>query len=177
VTAFVLLLRGINVGGSGKLPMAGLKALLEELGCEGVLTYIQSGNAVFTSRAEKAKLSDQIAEEIETGHGIRPGLFLLTAAEMKAAVDANPWPEAKDDPKPMHLFFHDNAAKPDAEALDALLAEGEAWQATPRVLYFRAPHGIGRSKFSEKFGRHFKARMTGRNLRTCHRLVEMADAL
>ena len=46
-TTYLALLRGINVGGKNKVPMAELKALLEELGLEDVRTYIQSGNAIF----------------------------------------------------------------------------------------------------------------------------------
>lgn len=177
MTAWILLLRGINVGGAGKLPMASLREIIAGTGGEDVATYIQSGNAVFRSARPRKALETAIADGIEAAHGFRPALFLLTAAEMGKALDGNPWPEAADDPKPMHIFFHDGAAKPDKAALDALLAEGEAWHATASLLYFRAPNGIGRSKFAEKLGRHFKAQMTARNLNTCRKLAEMAAAL
>jgi uncharacterized protein (DUF1697 family) len=177
VTAFVLLLRGINVGGAGKLPMPALKVALEGLGCAAVATYIQSGNAVFRADRDRAGLAEAIGDAIAAVHGFRPAVFLLTTAELAAALAANPWPEAEADAKPMHIFFHDGTAQPDTAALDALLVPGEAWHMTPDVLYFRAPAGIGRSKFAEKLPRHFKARMTARNLNTCRRLAEMAAAL
>ncbi len=177
MTGWVLLLRGINVGGTGKLPMAGLRALLAELGCREVATYIQSGNAVFLSDRPRGELARAIGEAIAAEFGLRPDLFLLTGAELAAALAGNPWPEARQDPKPMHLFFHDNAAPADAAALDALLAEGEAWRLTDKVLYFRAPAGVGRSKFAERLGRHFKAAMTARNLNTCEKLLQMIGDL
>lgn len=177
MTAWVLLLRGINVGGSGKLPMPALRRLLEDLGCAQVATHIQSGNAVFRSDRPRADLAVAIGDAIEAGHGFRPAVFLLTGAELAAALAANPFPEAAADARPMHLFFHDNSARPDRAALDALLAPGESWHCTDAVLYLRAPAGIGRSKFAEKLPRHFKAAMTARNLRTCVALAAMVAAL
>jgi uncharacterized protein (DUF1697 family) len=73
----------------------------------------------------------------------------------------------------MHLIFHDNSAKMDREALDPLLTESEAYHLTDEVLYFRAPDGIGRSKFIEKLPRYWKPQTTARNLNTCLRLLEM----
>jgi uncharacterized protein (DUF1697 family) len=177
MTVWVLLLHGINVGGAGKLPMPALKAVLEGLGCAAVATYIQSGNAVFRSGAGRGDLAGAIGDGIEAGHGFRPAVFLLTAAELAQALAENPWPEAAGDARPMHFFFHDGTAEPDRAALDALLAEGEAWALTGSVLYFRATGGIGRSKFVEKLPRLFKAGMTARNLNTCRKLAEMASAL
>jgi uncharacterized protein (DUF1697 family) len=60
-TMYLALLRGINVGGKNKVPMAELKACFEELGCENVRTYIASGNVIF----ESGKSSAELAEEIE----------------------------------------------------------------------------------------------------------------
>jgi uncharacterized protein (DUF1697 family) len=157
--------------------MPALKALLEGLGCTSVATYIQSGNAVFRSGDDRAALAEAIGAAIAAGHGFRPAVFLLTVDELAAALAANPWPEAAGDARPMHFFFHDGAAEPDRAALEALLALGETWAVTGKVLYFRATGGIGRSKFIEKLPRLFKAGMTARNLNTCRKLAEMADAL
>lgn len=177
LTGYVLLLRGINVGGAGKLAMGDLRALLAAEGYADVATYIQSGNAVFRSHRPRAELAEAIAAAIEAKAGFRPALFLLTKGELARALAANPWPEARQDEKPMHLFFHDNAAQPDGAALDALLAPGESWHHDAQCLYLRAPAGIGRSKFAEKLGRHFKAETTARNLRTCEKLLDMVSAL
>lgn len=177
MTAWILLLRGINVGGSGKLPMADLRAMLVAIGCRDVATYIQSGNAVFSSDLPKAGLAEAIANAIEAGHGFRPGAFLLTEADMTAAIDGNPFPEAIDDAKPMHLIFLDGDARVDKPALDALLTATESWAMTDRVLYLRAPDGIGRSRFAERLSRHVSGVTTARNLNTCRKLLEMVRAV
>ena len=176
MSGYVLLLRGINVGGAGKLPMADLRDLLTGLGCQGVTTYIQSGNAVFSAELGREALVGAIQDAIAAKHGFRPYSLLLTEGELAAALNDNPWPEAEADEKPMHLIFHDNPTISDAAALDALLAPDEQWKLTEGVLYFRAPQGIGRSKFMEKLPRYWKAQTTARNLRTCQKLLEMVRA-
>jgi len=177
MTGYVLLLRGINVGGAGKLPMASLREILIEVGGQNAATYIQSGNAVFGSDRDRNDLVKDIQSAIMAAHGFKPHCLLLTADELAAALDGNPWPKAEADAKPMHLIFHDNSAKADAAVLDTLLAADEQWKLTENVLYFRAPQGIGRSKFIEKLGRHFKAQTTARNLRTCQALLKMVQSL
>jgi uncharacterized protein (DUF1697 family) len=177
MTGYVLLLRGINVGGAGKLPMTSLRELLSKVGCTDVATYIQSGNAVFSSALPSDKLLCAIQDAINKAHGFRPYAMLLTEDEFAAALKGNPWPEAKEDAKPMHLIFHDDSATADAVALEALLAPDEKWKLTDTVLYFRAPQGIGRSKFIEKLGRHFKAQTTARNLKTCEELLRLVKEI
>lgn len=76
---YVALLRGINVGGKNKVPMAQLKACLEELGCENVQTYIASGNVIF----ESAKNAIKLAEEIET---VLPKKFKLDSELIKILI-------------------------------------------------------------------------------------------
>jgi uncharacterized protein (DUF1697 family) len=61
---FVALLRGINVGGKNKVPMAELKACFEELGCENVRTYIASGNVIFKSNKSSVELTEEIQEAL-----------------------------------------------------------------------------------------------------------------
>lgn len=177
MTVWVLLLRGVNVGGAGRLPMPRLKAVLERLGAEDVVTYIQSGNAVFRAPGPRAALAAAIGEGIEAEAQFRPDVVLLSAEELTAALAANPWPEAEADAKPMHLFFHTGGAVPDPEALDGLRAPDEAWAEAPGVLYLRAPSGIGRSKLAERLPRLLGGPVTARNLRTCAALAGLAKAL
>jgi uncharacterized protein (DUF1697 family) len=61
---FVALLRGINVGGKNKVPMAKLKACFEELGCKNVQTYIASGNVIFESNKSAIKLTEEIQKAL-----------------------------------------------------------------------------------------------------------------
>ena len=69
MTAFVALLRAVNVGGTGKLPMSELKAMCEALGFEGVRTYIASGNVVFASRKSEAAVKKALEARLEAYAG------------------------------------------------------------------------------------------------------------
>ncbi len=70
---WVLLLRGINVGGKNKLPMADLKSLLAELGASDIVTYIQSGNAVFSASGLSPQIfSKKLSKAISDTHGFAP---------------------------------------------------------------------------------------------------------
>src|ERR1700712_2793499 len=94
MTAFVALLRAVNVGGTGKLPMSELKAMYEALGFEGVRTYIASGNVVFTSRKSESAVKKALEAQLAAYAGKPVGVMLRTSAEMQAVLKANPFPKA-----------------------------------------------------------------------------------
>lgn len=158
MTAQVLLLRGINVGGHGKLPMADLRALLLELGAGEARTYIQSGNAVVARAVEPEALADRI----EADHGFRPGVFALSAGDWRHRLAARPFPE---DPK-LHLFFSDDPSLPDLTPLQALASPTEEVAATEGILWLKAPDGIGRSKLAAGMEKVSGRCLTARNWRT-----------
>lgn len=173
---WILLLRGINVGGKNRLPMKDLQGHMASLDLEDVKTYIQSGNAVFRASEEPvAGLPTRLASTIETHHGFSPQVLILSRAEWRSAMDSNPFPEAQAEPKTLHLFFL--AATPDGPDLDLLTASqlpSERFQLTDRVFYLHAPEGIGRSKLVSKIGKSLGVEMTARNWRTVEKLWEMA---
>ncbi|HYG83938.1 MAG TPA: DUF1697 domain-containing protein [Verrucomicrobiae bacterium] len=78
-TSYIALLRGINVGGKNKVPMAALRQYLEELGYQNVKTLIASGNVVFTSD----KQPDQLTKEIEA---MLPTKFALDSSLIKVLI-------------------------------------------------------------------------------------------
>lgn len=176
---YIALLRGINVGGHHSLPMKKLRTLLEELGLQNVKTYIASGNVIFQSEDRTPDdLADQISDAIKKEHGFRPDVQLLTVREMKTAFQANPFPEADEEPKNLHLFFLAAAPKnPDLDAMDALRSENERFELIDKVFYLYAPDGIGRSKLAEKVGRYIDVSMTARNWRTVGKIMEMVEGL
>jgi uncharacterized protein (DUF1697 family) len=94
MTAFVALLRAVNVGGTGKLPMSELKPMCEALGFEGVRTYIASGNVVFTRRKSESAVKKALEARLEAYAGKAVGVMVRTAAEMQAVLKANPFPKA-----------------------------------------------------------------------------------
>ncbi|MGN6752931.1 MAG: DUF1697 domain-containing protein [Intrasporangium sp.] len=184
----VALLRGINVGGAGKLPMAQLREVLESLGHADVATYIQSGNAVFTpdSSAPTADLARALEDAIEAAAGFRPPAVVLTATELEAVHADNPFPRVTE-PKQLHAGFFPAplgktyaAQARDAQRLaheqgsrDEVVVEGP-------VVYLHTPDGLGRSRLAELLGRikadGTKPQGTFRNWVTVTKLLAMLDA-
>ena len=178
VAVYVLLLRGVNVGGAGRLPMADLRGLLEELGCVAVETYIQSGNAVFRFAGQSAVLAEAIAERIAERFGFRPAVLLRGVDAMTAVQDANPFDSAVNDPKTLMVYFLTRPATgANLAAMAALVARGETFQLTEAAFYLYAPGGIGRSALAARVERLLGVPATARNLRTVAALAEMARQL
>ncbi len=171
----VLLLRGINVGGRNKLPMADLRACLEALGGTEVETYVQSGNAVVTLSAVLEKtISSRLKTLIEDQHGFEPAVLRVTAAGLQQVIDRNPFPVADTAPTTVHVSFLEASPQPDAAALlDELKADSESYRLDGSVFYLHAPDGIGRSKLAAGAERAFGCAATGRNWRTIRALAEM----
>ncbi len=163
----VLLLRGINVGGHGKLPMADLRALLDRLGAHGARTHLQSGNAVCPEPVEPGAVSDQI----EANHGFRLMIVSLDAAQWQARIASHSFPT--DAPKALHGFFHDGPAL-DTAPLSPLLGETEQLSSQPGVLWLYTPGGIGRSRVAAKLSR---APVTARNWNTIAAISTLLDGL
>lgn len=176
---YIALFRGINVGGNHMLPMKELKVVLEKSGCEGVRTYIQSGNVILNSSAtDAAKLARQLSAAVAKSHGFEPRVLLLTRAELERAAAANPFPAAAENPKSVHLFFLDGVPKnPDLQTLEALKTKTEGLALKDRVLYLHTPDGLGRSKMATRVEKCLGVQATARNWRTVTTLLGMmADA-
>jgi len=170
---YVALLRGINVGGKNKLPMAELRELFEALGHTGVSTFIQSGNVIFTSARPVAAPSLEAA--ITMQFGLNVSVVLRTPVELKKVVQANPF--AGVDPSKLHVGFM--AAKP-AAAVVAKLDAGrfipEEFSIRDADLYLHLPDGMGRTKLAAYLDRQLKIPTTIRNWNTVNQLVELASA-
>ncbi|PTY38454.1 hypothetical protein BGP77_12145 [Saccharospirillum sp. MSK14-1] len=172
---WIAFFRGINVGGRNSLPMKQLKALLTELGAQNIRTYIQSGNAVFEHPAGDATdLAEQIGLAVQQAHGFKPEILLLTQTELEAAIAANPYPQAKDEPKSVQLFFLATpAVDPRLNELAELKSNSEDFTLIDQVFYLFAPDGIGRSKLAERVERKLGVATTARNWRTVTKVVEL----
>jgi uncharacterized protein (DUF1697 family) len=172
---YIALLRGINVLGSHRLPMKALKRLLEKNGCVEVQTYVQSGNAVFRrSMSDGAGLAARLTAAVSRSHGFEPRVLVLTPRELERAVAGNPFREAEENPKSVHLFFlAARPTKPDLISLQAL-AETERFALKGRVLYLHTPDGFGRSRLAARVERLLGVAATARNWRTATTLLDMA---
>ena len=178
MTDFVALFRGINVGGKHILPMQGLRDLLAALGCENVRTYIQSGNAAFSSSSDAGALAESIQKAINEDFGFAPQVLLLTADRLRAIAAGNPFPEAEQTPKYLHVWFlTEKPESPDMAALENLKAPGEQFVLSEDAFYLHAPDGIGSSRLAAKVDRHLGVATTARNWRTISKLIELAASV
>jgi len=170
---YVALLRGINVGGKAKIPMAALRDTCAAIGCEDVVTYIQSGNVVLKSKLGSEKLRTALEDAIAAAFGFTPAVMIRTGKEMAAVAERNPYPGA--DEKDLYVgFLH---APPDAATKKSLAAvDGGPEELTlqGREIYLHLPHGMGRATLPVQMERCLRpAQVTVRNWRTVTRLVEM----
>ena len=177
MATWIVLLRGINIGGHHVVPMKKLRELLESSGFSRVETYIQSGNCVFSSEIEdRDRIGETVSGLIDGEFGFRPSAFVLTPDEVEAALAGNPFPA--DNPKFVHLqFLAGPPAKADFEGLRAVAQPGEDFALTGDVLYLYLPHGSGRSPIAQKLGQFVKADMTGRNIASVMKIAELARGL
>lgn len=176
MTTWVVLLRGINVGGGNRLPMAELVALLEGLGLRDVRTVIASGNAIVRADdgVDPESIAARIAEEIHAGHGFAPRVMLVSPAALRAAVVANPFAMAAAEPRTLHLLFAERPPeRPDLAGLERERGPGEGFVLDGSVLYLHLPDGIGRSRLGERAERLLGVPATGRNWNTVTRLAAL----
>ena len=143
MTAYVALLRAMNVAGIGKLPMAELKAIGAACGFANVRTFIASGNLLFDSDLGEADVQARIEGKLQAFFGKSVAVFVRTAAELAATAAANPF----DDDKPSREMAHFIAEEPVA----AMLAEardiaGERMALGPRSIIVSYGEGIGKTR-------------------------------
>ncbi len=156
MASHVALLRGINVGGRNKVPMAELREVVASLGHTGVATYIQSGNVLFsTEKKDNAKLAAALESAIEDRFGLRSSVVVLSRDELAEVLAANPY---SDEPNPrlVHVVFLNADPPPDladriAAVMDAAAAKGsrDTIRASGRALYVHTPDGFGRSEVAQ----------------------------
>jgi len=177
----VALLRGINVGGGKKVPMAQLRELFDRLGHGAVRTYVQSGNVVFTAAdpdATPAQLAAATEQAIEAEFGFPVAVTIRTRDELAAVIDADPFRGIADHPSRYHVLFLAAAADPSRlDEVDAAAFEPERFALRGRELYLWTPEGIGRSKLAQTLSeRRLGVAATARNWRTVTTLLALADA-
>ncbi|HEX3842766.1 MAG TPA: DUF1697 domain-containing protein [Steroidobacteraceae bacterium] len=167
MTAYVALLRAVNVGGTGKLPMPTLVKMCEASGCEEVRTYIASGNVVFHSRFKERKLKALLEERLASYAGKPVGVLIRTGEEMAAVLAANPFSSAPTN-RTVAIFLDQ---VPPARALTEVRGKRcERLALGAREIYVLYDEGMGSSKLvipAAKAG-------TARNMNTIAKLAAMA---
>ena len=170
MTAYIALLRAVNVGGTGKLPMTELKAMCEAAGFDQVRTYIASGNVVFSSAKSEDAVRAAIEKALEAYAGKPVGVMVRSAAEMADTLERNPF---ADKPGNRVVAIFVDGPIP-ADALDAAKnVKGEEMRLGKRAIYVFYDDGMADSRLvipAAKAG-------TARNMNTVAKLAEMAAAL
>jgi len=170
-TRYVMFLRGINVGGHRKMPMADLRALITDVvGDPAPTTYVASGNAVFTSDIEADDLALNMQDAIVKRFGFEVPVKLMTQSELADVLKACPWPDA--DGKTLHAFFCFGDPQIDSAEVDRWSSQSEEVVVKGRVVWLLTPNGFGKSKLAERLKLGTTA--TGRNLNTlkaCEKLL------
>ncbi|MEJ6477106.1 MAG: DUF1697 domain-containing protein [Octadecabacter sp.] len=168
---YVALLRGVNVGGNNKVPMADLRALAGSLGWQDVRSYIASGNVVFRAGAgdHAGDLHDAMVKQM----GVDVSVIVLDSAALRAALAGCPF--TPDDLRLVHGFFSAAPVAIDQSVVDTYRAASESIVQQSGVIWLYTPEGFGASKLAGKWTRAVKGDVTGRNLRTIKALVEMLD--
>ncbi|WP_217213383.1 DUF1697 domain-containing protein [Streptomyces sp. AC550_RSS872] len=177
-TTYAALLRGINVGGSRRVPMAELRTLLTGLGHGGVRTYLQSGQAVFTAdHGDEDSLAAELTSAIEKQFGFAVDVIVRDHAYLRAIADNCPFPAAELEPKQLHVTYFSAPVDADRFAeIDQPACLPEEFRLGDRALYLYAPNGLGRSRLSEILSRPRLTKgliATSRNWNTVVKLVEM----
>lgn len=167
---YIALIRAVNVGGTGKLPMAALKEMCEGLGFTSVRTYIASGNVVFKSSMNASKTKATLEAQLKCYAGKNIAVLLRTPLEMAAVVAANPYPEAA--PSRVVAIFFDGA--PPADALTkATGRKAEECALGAREIYVHYVAGMATStlKIPDAMAG------TARNMNTVVKVLEIAQSL
>ncbi len=163
MTAWAALLRGINLGGQHRVPMAELRALAQELGFGAVGTYVQSGNLVFTADGDPEAVTATLEAALAARFGFEIPVVLRSAEEMERIASRHPFGDRQDDPVRLHVFLLAGdpdparvaAWHPERFAPDEAVVDG-------REVYVHFPNGMGRSKLTVNLG----TPATARNWRT-----------
>ena len=166
---FVALLRGINVGGNNKLPMADLRDLCRRLGWQDVQTYIASGNVVFRAEGTEAALADTLKSALP----FDVPAMVREASELEQSL--NDCPINPEKGNLLHGFFCANDPTLNTDLISQYQSDEDV-AAVGRTVWLHTPSGFSKSKLAERFERAIGGTtVTARNLNTIAKLVDMTQ--
>ena len=173
---YVALLRGVNVAGARKVPMAELREAVGALGHEDVRTYVQSGNVLLRSSAPARSIGPGIEDALRDALDVEATVVVLTAAELCGVVEGNPFIDRGIDPKLLAAALL--AGEPAPAKVEELTAGDygrEELEVRGTTVYLHLPDGQGRAKLSHALlERRLGVPVTARNWRTMTTLLDMA---
>lgn len=174
---YVALLRGINVGNGARVPMKDLKALLEGLGLRDVATYLNSGNAIFSSSQSISDLTRLLEHELERAFGAKIPTLVKTSAEMIAIAESIPseWRSGDGEQTYVAYLFSD-VDRPDLVSELPVKMEFLTIFYTPGAIVWNIKReNYNRSHITKIAAHSSYARMTTRNVNTARRLAVLVS--
>ncbi len=164
---YIVLLRAVNVGGTGKLPMSEFKTMCESVGYLRVQTYIASGNVLFDTECDAATIKANLETRLQSFFGKSNDVIVRTAAEMAEVLKSNPFSNA-DASHTVAIFLNNTPS----DIVNLRGQKDEELQLGVREIFVHYPDGIGASKLVIPIAKTG----TARNMRTIAKLVDLARA-
>jgi uncharacterized protein (DUF1697 family) len=171
---YIVLLKGINVGGHKKVPMADLRELLTKSGFKNVKTYIQSGNAVLEASEKVNTIESKIQKVIMAHFGFEVSVLVKTRQDLERIFDKCPFSEEKK--KASYFMMLHNTPDDDLiKVASEKVYEGEEYQIIKNCIYFFCEKGLGQAKFNVNFfERKLETFATARNYNTMVKLLSLS---
>lgn len=173
---FVALLRGINVGGRNRIPMAQLRSICAGINCQEIQSYIQSGNLVFTSLSWAEALEQGLERAIGQAFPFSVPVIVRRASSWSRYVKGNPFPnESKKEANRVLLSLSKLPPRADAASeLQQRAIRGDRVVKKDDAIWIHCPNGVGRSNLTPAMlDRYVGSPVTARNWRTVLKLDEM----
>lgn len=168
---YIVLLRGINVSGKNKLPMAELQNLLSILGFSEIQTYIQSGNIVLKSDKKPIEISEEIRRKIELDFNYKVPVLVKTVKEWQKIINENPYKEVEE----KQQYFTFLSTIPEKVSIEVDTKQDE-FMVIDNVIYVNAVGGYGKTKLNNNFfEKKLKLIATTRNLKTTIKMLALAE--
>ena len=170
---FIILLRGINVSGKNKLPMADLRDLLNHLQFQNVQTYIQSGNIILESEATKSEICQKIKEGIFSKFGYNVPVIIRTIEEWERAISNYPF--SLENSKIVAFAFLNQISKEATIEIKGI--KEDKYKIFEDVVYLNCPTGFANTKLTNNLiEKKLKVIATSRNYNTTIKLLELSKS-
>lgn len=178
MNTYIALLKGVNVGGHRKTPMASLRELLSKIGFKNVKTYIQSGNVVFqTKEIPRIQLENTIAKAIHVHFGFEVSVLVKSSSDLQRIIEACPFNE-DEIKKSYFMMLHTAPSQELIQIASEKIYEGESYKIINDCLYYYSAKGMGKAKFNiSYFERKLDTFATARNYNTMVKLVAMSNEI
>lgn len=172
MSRYVALLRGINVGGHRKIKMVELKTLFEGLGLTDVVTYIQSGNVVFSAK-DSSNLAQKISAEIKNDRGWEVPVVVLTAEVLRSIMEHCPFPPEQKQ-ESYFALLHSIPSKELVEQLQHIEIEDEVFSYSDHCVYFFCAKGYRKATLNNNWlEKKLRVAATTRNYKTMQKLLDL----